>query len=45
MEQRVNLSLTKIDYSAPEILFGANYDGYKVDIFSLGVILFIMYKG
>ncbi|CAD8122927.1 unnamed protein product [Paramecium sonneborni] len=33
------------NYQAPEVFYGAIYDGVKVDIFSLGVILFIMYKG
>ena len=32
---------TKV-YSAPEILQDKEYDGRKVDIFALGVILFIM---
>lgn len=31
-------------YRAPEVING-NYNGIKVDIFALGVILFIMYAG
>lgn len=30
---------------APEILNMQSYDGKKIDIFALGVTLFIMYKG
>ena len=30
---------------APEIKEGKNYNGLKVDLFSLGVILFILVKG
>jgi len=32
-------------YMAPEILEGCQYNGFKVDIFALGTILFIMYAG
>ena len=32
-------------YIAPEILTNKSYDGRKADIFSLGVILFILYSG
>ena len=32
-------------YIAPEILKSLPYDGFKTDIFSLGVILFILVKG
>lgn len=32
-------------YMAPEIKEGRQYDGTQVDIFSLGVILFIMSVG
>ena len=32
-------------YMAPEIVDGNNYDGYKIDIFSLGVTLFILTVG
>ena len=32
-------------YMAPEIVEGNNYDGYKIDIFSLGVTLFILTVG
>ena len=32
-------------YMAPEILMKTVYDGHKADIFSLGVILFIMAQG
>jgi serine/threonine protein kinase len=34
-----------IEYSAPEILRGEHYDGRKVDIWSLGVVLYAMYMG
>ena len=32
-------------YMAPEILSSKKYNGFKTDIFSLGVILFILLKG
>ena len=32
-------------YVAPEVLESSFYDGCKVDIFSMGVLLFIMVKG
>ena len=44
-ELKVKLINLEEDYQAPEVLYGAIYDGVKADVFSLGVILFIMYKG
>ena len=32
-------------YMAPELITGHRYDGAKVDIFEIGVLLFIMYTG
>jgi len=32
-------------YMAPELLSKSQYNGHVVDLFSLGVILFIMYSG
>ena len=32
-------------YMAPELITGDRYDGAKVDIFEIGVLLFIMYTG
>lgn len=32
-------------YMAPEIKEGKTYDGAKIDIFSVGVILFILVQG
>lgn len=32
-------------YIAPEILNGSAYDGEKVDIFSTGVVLYVMISG
>ena len=34
-----------IGYAAPELYEGKLYDGYKADIFSLGVILYNLYTG
>ena len=34
-----------IGYAAPELYEGKLYDGYKADIFSLGVILYSLYTG
>ena len=32
-------------YMAPEILFNEPYQGHVVDLFALGIILFILYSG
>jgi len=33
------------DYMAPEIIEGKEFDGKKVDVFALGVMMFIMVSG
>jgi serine/threonine protein kinase len=32
-------------YQAPEITLGKFYDGYKTDIFTIGIILFVSVNG
>ena len=34
-----------LPYMAPEVIYRKRYDGSKADIFSVGVILFIMMQG
>lgn len=38
----LNTFLGTVAYMAPEIKEGRTYDGHKADIFSVGVILFII---
>lgn len=45
---KVNKLTTKVStscYTAPEIKEGKVYDGMKADIFSLGVVLFVLAMG
>ena len=42
---RLNTMKGTVPYMAPEIIEGKTYDGPKADIFSAGVILFIMMQG
>ena len=43
--QHLDTSCGSLAYSAPEILLGDSYDATKVDIWSLGVILFMLVCG
>lgn len=43
--QRLNKILGTPPYIAPEILSGNVYDGKKSDVFSLGVLLYVLVKG
>lgn len=42
--QKANESLGTIAYASPEILKGQNYD-YCIDVWSLGVIFFVLLSG
>jgi len=45
MDQYLTLSCGSPHYVCPEIILGQPYDGTKVDIWSLGVILFVLITG
>jgi len=45
MDQYLTLSCGSPHYVCPEIILGQPYDGTKVDIWSLGVILFVLLTG
>jgi serine/threonine protein kinase len=45
LDQYLSLSCGSPHYVCPEIILGQPYDGVKVDIWSLGVILFVLLTG
>ena len=42
LDERLNIMQSTTHYSAPELLMGEEYD-YKVDLWSIGIILYQLY--
>jgi len=44
-DEKLNTVCGSIHYSAPEVLLGHHYCGYKADIWSLGICLYVLIMG